>query len=48
VGDEQVVAQHANTGDDGSLGKRDDKLGDEIGNQRTNIHQRLVNLVKST
>ena len=34
VGDEQVVAEHANTGDDGSLGKRNDK--------QTNIHQRSV------
>jgi hypothetical protein len=69
------VAQHANTGDDGSLGKRDDKRDGKrdgkrddkrddkrdgkpdgkpdgkrdgkLGNQRTDIHQRLVNLVKS-
>ena len=34
VGDEQAVAEHANTGDDGSLGKRNDK--------QTNIHQRSV------
>jgi hypothetical protein len=36
VGDEQVVAQHANTSDDGSLGEHDDKLGNKHGDQRTN------------
>jgi len=38
VGDEQVVAEHANTGDDGSLGKHGDKHGDQL----TNIYQRSV------
>ena len=40
VGDEQVVAQHANTGDDGPLDKQGDKHDDKHGDQRTNIYQR--------